>query len=190
MVMHNLSATLIWFTITSYQICQICDAFATRPLHTARPSLLPSALAGPQRASRCAARLPHVPREPVPDRRRTLDGVRWLASTSDTRPGVASEDPATPRPSKPELSSLTDMMAFLANSTSKVTARDKIPSEADVSAALRACKVVADYITDESSSFSQELPGKQTPLDHFDISHSILSHACITFCYCNGLLLF
>ena len=41
-----------------------------------------------------------------------------------------------------------------------------------------------DYVDDDTSSFSAELPGKQTPLDHSDIAHSILSHACIRFCYC------
>ena len=33
---------------------------------------------------------------------------------------------------------------------------------------------VIDYVTDDPS-FSSEQPGKQTPLDHSDIAHSILS---------------
>ena len=50
--------------------------------------------------------------------------------------------------------------------------------------------LVIDYVDDDTSSFSAELLGKQTPLDHSDIAHSILSHAFIRFCYCYRLLLF
>ena len=45
---------------------------------------------------------------------------------------------------------------------------------------------VIDYVDDDTSSFLAGLPGKQTPIDHFDIAHSLLSYACIrtatTFC--------
>ncbi|KAK7952407.1 uncharacterized protein PG986_008135 [Apiospora aurea] len=59
--------------------------------------------------------------------------------------------PSNSRASRAELSSLTDMMAYLENSKVKVTGHDnRIPPEADVSAALQACRVVAGYITDES----------------------------------------
>ena len=37
---------------------------------------------------------------------------------------------------------------------------------------------VIDYVND-TSSFSAELPRKQTPLEHSDIAHFFLSHACI-----------
>jgi len=47
-----------------------------------------------------------------------------------------------------------------------------------------------DYVDDNTSSFSTELPGKPNPLDHFDIAQLFLSHACIRFCYCYWLLLF
>ena len=36
-----------------------------------------------------------------------------------------------------------------------------------------------DYIVDDTSSFSTELTGKQTPLEHFDIAHFFPYHACI-----------
>lgn len=49
-----------------------------------------------------------------------------------------------------ELSSLTNMITYLENSKLKVLNHPRIPSEADVSAALQACRVVADYIMDES----------------------------------------
>ena len=38
---------------------------------------------------------------------------------------------------------------------------------------------VIDYIDDDCSSLSAELPGKQTPLEHSDIAHFFPSHACI-----------
>ena len=38
---------------------------------------------------------------------------------------------------------------------------------------------VIDYVDDDTSSFSAELPGKQTPLEHSDIAHFFLSHGCI-----------
>ena len=37
---------------------------------------------------------------------------------------------------------------------------------------------VFDYVIDDPR-FSSEQPGKPTPLDHFDIAHSLLSYACI-----------
>ena len=30
---------------------------------------------------------------------------------------------------------------------------------------------VIDYVDDDTSSFSEELPGKQTPLEHSEIAH-------------------
>ena len=38
---------------------------------------------------------------------------------------------------------------------------------------------VTDYISDDTSSFSAELPGKQTPLEHSDIACFFPSRACI-----------
>ena len=49
---------------------------------------------------------------------------------------------------------------------------------------------VIDYFTIEGPYLTTELPGKQNPIDHTDITHSTLSHACIRFCYCYCLLLF
>jgi hypothetical protein len=42
------------------------------------------------------------------------------------------------------------MMAYIENSKAKVVEHRGIPSEADTSAALQACQIVADYIMDES----------------------------------------
>ena len=38
---------------------------------------------------------------------------------------------------------------------------------------------VIDYVDDDTSSFSAELPGKQTLLEHSDITHLFPSHDCI-----------
>ena len=38
---------------------------------------------------------------------------------------------------------------------------------------------VIDYVDDDTSSFSAELPGKKTLLEHSDIAHFFPSHACI-----------
>nr|XP_040259939.1 uncharacterized protein LOC120976728 [Aegilops tauschii subsp. strangulata] len=48
---------------------------------------------------------------------------------------------------------------------------------------------VIDYVDDDTSSFSEKLPGKPPPLI-IPISPIPFSHACIRFCYCNCLLLF
>ena len=39
--------------------------------------------------------------------------------------------------------------------------------------------LVIDYVDDDTSSFSTELPGKQIPLEHSDIAHLFLSYAWI-----------
>ena len=64
-----------------------------------------------------------------------------------------------------------------------------LPLFSSVDPVMAADAAVIDYADDDTSSFSAELPSKP-PLDHSDIAHSILSHACIRFCYCYCLLLF
>ena len=39
--------------------------------------------------------------------------------------------------------------------------------------------LVIHYVDEDTSSFSAELPGKQTPLEHSNIAHFFPSHACI-----------
>ena len=39
--------------------------------------------------------------------------------------------------------------------------------------------LVIDSVDDDTSSFSTELPGKQTPLEHSGTAHFFPSHACI-----------
>ncbi|KAK8048612.1 hypothetical protein PG994_010342 [Apiospora phragmitis] len=143
------------------RICQLCDAVAIRRMRPTRtaftaPNPLKSRgiLLGASRG--------------VATKTSTPANSSWQASAVTKSPkgsnaAVASESnansarlggrgtPSNPRASRAELSSLTDMMAYLENSKTKVTGHDnRIPPEADVSAALQACRVVADYITDES----------------------------------------
>ena len=46
------------------------------------------------------------------------------------------------------------------------------PLSSSVDPATAADAPVIDYVTDNPSSFSAELPGKQNPLDHSYIAHS------------------
>ncbi|KAK8032822.1 hypothetical protein PG991_002220 [Apiospora marii] len=143
------------------RICQLCDAVATRRLRTtkatfAAPSLFKSRglLLG---ASRGVATKASTPANASwrsaavgkgPKGEKTV--VASESNVNSARLG-GREAPSNPRAARAELSSLTDMMAYLENNKVKVTGHDnRIPPEADVSAALQACRVVADYITDES----------------------------------------
>ncbi|KAK6865169.1 hypothetical protein PG995_001697 [Apiospora arundinis] len=143
------------------QICQLCDAVATRRLTTTRAALTAPNLVKPQGILFGATR-------GVATRTTTPANSSWRAaavpkSPKGTKAAVASESnansarlgsrgtPTSSRVARAELSSLTDMMAYLENNKVKVPGHDnRIPAEADVSAALQACRVVADYITDES----------------------------------------
>ena len=49
---------------------------------------------------------------------------------------------------------------------------------------------VIDYVNDDTSSFSTELPGKQTPLDHPDIAYSFPLLLSLEYCYCFRMILF
>lgn len=72
--------------------------------------------------------------------RRTLQELQAVQD-SDSTGGHAPER---------ELSSVTDMMTYLRNSTAKVLKHNGVPSEQDIAAALLACRVVADFIMDEA----------------------------------------
>lgn len=79
-----------------------------------------------------------------------------MASLAPSGPETqgGNRDPNSPNRSASrgqELSSVTNMMTFLENSKAKIVSqRQSIPAEADVLSALQACRVVADYITDDS----------------------------------------
>ena len=132
-------------------VCQICESLFTRRLHSAKVIPIQS------RA--------HIRPQP-----RRLQDKRFLVSAqAPIRRAVHDEHaPRTPkapenaygasratehsssRADSQELSSVTNMITYLENRKSKVLNHRKIPSEDDVSAALQACRVVADYVMDES----------------------------------------
>ncbi|KAK8083493.1 hypothetical protein PG996_002274 [Apiospora saccharicola] len=134
------------------RICQLCDAVATSRLRTTKPTFTASSPLKSQGLLFGASR-------GVATRTSTPANSSWRAAAAGKGPKgekttVASESngnsarlggretPSNPRAARAELSSLTDMMAYLEI--------NKDTPEADVSAALQACRVVADYITDES----------------------------------------
>jgi hypothetical protein len=53
------------------------------------------------------------------------------------------------------------------------------PSSSPVDPEAAADAAVIDYVTDDSSSFSAELPGKHPHFEHAYIAYSLLSYACI-----------
>ncbi|KAH6660262.1 hypothetical protein BKA67DRAFT_530375 [Truncatella angustata] len=139
-------------------VCLFCDAlavrrpnrakplasFSTRSLPKSRPTLSRVSQGASGRAVTSAAR------------------PRWLSSQTSKRTAgepaeglrgdeeIANRRPVTPKAAGKELSSLTNMVAYIDNNKAKVLEHRGVPSEADTSAALRACQVVADYIMDES----------------------------------------
>ncbi|KAI4598360.1 hypothetical protein KJ359_002769 [Pestalotiopsis sp. 9143b] len=137
-------------------VCLICDAlsvrrpsrakasFATRSVSKARPT--------PSRGPQCSSIQPAVTDTTRP---------RWLASSSRfnsrTSAGGRQGDgqgavgpSSVPEAAGREIGSLTNMLAYIDNSKAKVLNHRAVPSEADASAALQACQIVADYIMDES----------------------------------------
>ncbi|KAK7969289.1 hypothetical protein PG988_008362 [Apiospora saccharicola] len=124
------------------RICQLCDAVATSRLRTTKPTFTASSPLKSQGLLFGASR-------GVATRTSTPANSSWRAAAAGKGPKgekttVASESngnsarlggretPSNPRAARAELSSLTDMMAYL--EINKV----------------KACRVVADYITDES----------------------------------------
>ncbi|RYP49968.1 hypothetical protein DL768_004403 [Monosporascus sp. mg162] len=132
-------------------VCQICEAAFSRRLHSVSvPRITISAQSSAFSAGRIPAkRLLVAAAAPV----RTAAKPR-AAGEIGPREEHARElrHPAQPGPAvaSQELSSVTNMITYLENSKSKVLKHRKVPSEADVSAALHACHIVADYITDEA----------------------------------------
>ncbi|KAI0136347.1 hypothetical protein BJ170DRAFT_7372 [Xylariales sp. AK1849] len=137
-------------------ICTVCDALTIRHPNTARASFSTRTI------SKARSALLQSAHHATAKTTTRSDRPRWLASAVNARPsgqlgnGYQRKEETGSRQSPAsngageELSSLTDMMAYLENSKSKVLGHRNIPSEADVCAALQACKLVADYIMDES----------------------------------------
>ncbi|KAI0172186.1 hypothetical protein GGR52DRAFT_457934 [Hypoxylon sp. FL1284] len=135
----------------SRSVCQICDSIISRRLHPARYPL----------SSRNVIR-PHTRLErgfwaARSIQKRTLSSAVIPNGTTTTSAGNTRErdengnaPKRTPKTANQELSSVTNMMTYLERAKAKVLSNRRIPPEADVSAALKACRVVADYIMDDS----------------------------------------
>ncbi|KAK6067580.1 hypothetical protein SCUP515_10053 [Seiridium cupressi] len=137
-------------------VCLICDALSVRRPDKAKALFSTRAVSKPRPTPTRGAQSVNIKAAANGSR------PRWLASqTSDRTAGGSANGPQTdmgavdrrppvPKPAGKELSSLTDMMAYIGNSKAKVVEHRGLPSEAETSAALRACQTVADYIMDES----------------------------------------
>ncbi|KAI1650464.1 hypothetical protein F4815DRAFT_347705 [Daldinia loculata] len=134
-------------------VCQICDSIITRRFYSTKPALSshnttrhrPQIVQHALRAN--AAQKALLASTVLPTRKKILE-------TGNTRHTLGEHDSkirATPKTAaSEELSSVTNMMTYLERSKSKVLSNKRIPPEADVSAALLACRVVADYIMDDA----------------------------------------
>ncbi|KAI1077071.1 hypothetical protein F5B20DRAFT_280938 [Whalleya microplaca] len=122
-------------------ICQICDSISTRGFHSSRPILALRIVRKPRpQPQKGAATSETAARSLIPS------GVKSARNTrEENEPTLKRARKATSE----ELASLTDMMTYLEKSKSQVFAHRLIPPEADVSAALQACRVLADYIMDD-----------------------------------------
>ncbi|KAI2615554.1 hypothetical protein GGS26DRAFT_483132 [Hypomontagnella submonticulosa] len=133
-------------------VCQICDSIMGRRLHSTRPTL------NIQAATNSRRQVGQNFLGPVAPQKRQLASAvlpikKSTLSTSNTRDTLGEDDKTirhTPKTAREELSSVTNMMTYLEKSKSKVLSNRRIPPEADVAAALRACQVVADYIMDDA----------------------------------------
>ena len=140
-------------------VCQICESMFSRRFHSAKSIYMQSQV-------HFRAQQPY---KALPPRR--LQDKRLLVAASPLitrnvhdehapRTSQTTQNPDTEhvsgatqpssRAANQELSSITNMITFLDNSKLKVLNHRRVPSEADVGAALQACRVVADYIMDES----------------------------------------
>ncbi|ORY62216.1 uncharacterized protein BCR38DRAFT_437869 [Pseudomassariella vexata] len=142
-----------------YPLCRICDALAVRRLYTAKTPFTSQIVSS---VSRSRPRLLSQCTQSIKGAAARVSGrTPCQVAAISTRPYTGSNtedyaaDPVGTNTQQPEerqeLSSLTDMTAYLENHKAKVLGHRNIPSEPDISAALHACKVVADYIMDESA---------------------------------------
>ncbi|RYP61021.1 hypothetical protein DL771_010277 [Monosporascus sp. 5C6A] len=131
-------------------VCQVCESIFSRRSHSVPVSRIAiSAQSSALQAGRVPAkRLLVAAAAPV----RTTAKPHATGEIDSGEHGREPHHPAQPGPAvvSQELSSVTNMITYLENSKSKVLNHRKVPSEADVSAALQACRIVADYITDEA----------------------------------------
>ncbi|XXG98903.1 hypothetical protein Hte_005234 [Hypoxylon texense] len=136
----------------SRSVCQICDSIIGRRLPSTKYPL------GVRNVTRAQAQVgQNLYKIGILQKRMLASAAiptgKSTSSASNTRETAEEHDNATkrrPMTASQELSSVTNMMTYLERSKSKVLSNRRIPPEADVSAALKACRVVADYIMDDA----------------------------------------
>ncbi|KAI0841210.1 hypothetical protein F5Y06DRAFT_215585 [Hypoxylon sp. FL0890] len=136
----------------SRSVCQICDSIIGRRLHSTKPPL------SVRNATRPRTKIEHdISTVKASQKRLLVSAVlptgKTTSSPRNTR-NTLEEDDSKVRPAhktaNEELSSITNMMTYIEKGKSKVLSNRRIPPEADVRAALQACRVVADYIMDDT----------------------------------------
>ncbi|KAI1482309.1 hypothetical protein F4774DRAFT_370846 [Daldinia eschscholtzii] len=134
-------------------VCQLCDSIITRRFYSTKFALSshnatrhrPQTVQHVLRAN--PAQKAFLNAAVLPTRKKILE----TGNTRDTLGEHDSKIRATPKTAaSEELSSVTNMMTYLEKAKSKVLSNPRIPSEADVSAALQACRIVADYMMDDA----------------------------------------
>ncbi|KAI2464564.1 hypothetical protein F4781DRAFT_67446 [Annulohypoxylon bovei var. microspora] len=133
-------------------VCQICDSIAGRRFHSTKPALRTPNTTRPRTRIETS-----ILKANVFQKRPLVSGIlptgNTTSSSSEPHDTPGEDDNTirpTPKKAREELSSVTNMMTYIERSKSKVLTNRRIPSEADVNAALQACWVVADYIMDDT----------------------------------------
>ncbi|KAI5865196.1 hypothetical protein GGS23DRAFT_413945 [Durotheca rogersii] len=155
-------------------ICHICDAVSGRRVYSTRPVRNPRNVARPQIRTR-AGRSQSVLAGSLISRRLLASTA---PSTGKTPPDLGDAQPTneqhddesqpTSESAGQRLSSAADIIAYL-DSRVRVLVHKRAPSEAEVSTALQACRVVADVISGDP-----EHPQISHIVDHFDSTSSDL----------------
>ncbi|KAI1137772.1 hypothetical protein F5Y05DRAFT_61744 [Hypoxylon sp. FL0543] len=136
----------------SQSVCQICDSIIGRRLYSTKPAL------NARNASRPRTQIEKNGLKAKATQNRPLASAvlpteKTTSSPRSTRDTLRQDD-STVRPAhktaSEELSSITNMMTYIERGKAKVLSNRRIPPEADVMAALQACRVVADYIMDDT----------------------------------------
>ncbi|KAI1505253.1 hypothetical protein F5X99DRAFT_275809 [Biscogniauxia marginata] len=126
-------------------VCQFYDSIAPQPFRPARRIFRTHDVSKPQ----AQTRIRQLYRAHNSHDERLFSSA--ASATNSRLAGPAGDSNVrTPSLEGQELLSITNMMAYVESHASKVLTHRGIPSEAEVAAALQACKVVADYIMDES----------------------------------------
>ncbi|KAI1397553.1 hypothetical protein F4819DRAFT_471659 [Hypoxylon fuscum] len=139
----------------SRPVCQICDSIIGRRLYSTKPplSIIRNVARPLTKIEQNISKGRTVQKRPlasavIPTGKTSPDSN----SAREVEEGETSDNATkkTPKAISQELSSVTNMMTYIEKGKSKVLSNRRIPPEADVRAALKACGVVADCIMDDA----------------------------------------